>query len=218
MQQEDTRALASEDDSKAPIDGRLRRSERSRQLIGDALFELIGEGDLSPSAQRVADRAGLGIRTVFRLFADMDALYATVDARLRREIEPLLSSGPDLQAPMAERAEVLVADRTTLFEQAGVYLRSTVRHRSRSAFLSAQYRKHVARLRRRLLCWFPELQSAPAALIDALEQATSFEAWDRLRTDQRLSRARARAAVLTAVQALLASLEDVECVGGGTPE
>ena len=63
-------------------DGRLRRSERSRELIADALYELLAEGDIEPSAQKVADRAGVGIRTVFRLFSDMDALYATVNARL----------------------------------------------------------------------------------------------------------------------------------------
>ena len=51
-------------------DGRLLRSERSRQQIIDATQELVNEGVLVPTAQIVADRAEVGIRTVFRHFAD----------------------------------------------------------------------------------------------------------------------------------------------------
>jgi len=40
-----------------------------------------------------------------------------------------------------------------------------------------------------------ELRHAPAGVADALDLATSFEAWDRLRTEQRLARERAQAAV-----------------------
>ena len=49
--------------ARSSTDGRLQRSERSRELIAEALYELMGEGDLGPSAQKVADRAGVGIRT-----------------------------------------------------------------------------------------------------------------------------------------------------------
>ena len=39
-----------------PSDGRRQRSERSRTQIIDAMFSLIREGDMSPSAARVAER------------------------------------------------------------------------------------------------------------------------------------------------------------------
>lgn len=189
-------------------DGRLLRSERSRQRIADALYELIGEGELAPSAQLVADRAGVGIRTVFRLFSDMDALYATVDARLELDAAPLLRNGPSEGATRSERAEALVDQRAALYERFGQYLRATNRHRERSAYLAAQYRKLVLRLRERLGHWIPELRRAPAELVEALDQATSFEAWERLRVDQRLSRPRAQAAMHFAVRALVARLEE----------
>ena len=70
-------------------DGRLLRTERSRQLIIEALHELINEGILVPTAQNVADRAGVGIRTVFRHFADMETLFATMDVQLRQGYEGL---------------------------------------------------------------------------------------------------------------------------------
>lgn len=188
-------------------DGRLRRSERSRELIADALYELLREGEIEPSARKVADHAGVGIRTVFRLFSDMDALYATVNARLEFEVAPMFRDGPPDGATAGERAEALAKERAALFERVGVYMRFTNRNRDRSEFLASRYRKLTVRLRERLLHWLPELRSAPPALVEALDQATSFEAWDRLRNDQRLSRSRAHAAMHFATASLLKRLE-----------
>ena len=189
-------------------DGRVLRSERSRELIADALFELVGEGDLEPTAQQVAERAGVGIRSVFRLFSDMEALYATLNARLLAEVMPMLREGPPEGAGLRERATALVADRAGLFERVAPYMRSTNLNRGHSPFLADQHRKIVGQLRARLQRWLPELREAPADLVEALDQATSFEAWDRLRSDQRLGRARARAAMERAVRALVNDLEE----------
>ena len=68
-------------------DGRALRSERSRQVIIDAMLELVGEGNLVPTAQQVAERAEVGIRTVFRHFSEMESLYSTADKRLRETYE-----------------------------------------------------------------------------------------------------------------------------------
>ena len=66
-------------------DGRRLRSERSKQAIIDAILALMEEGNLVPSAQTVADRAGIGIRSVFRHFADMEELYAIAGEQQRHE-------------------------------------------------------------------------------------------------------------------------------------
>jgi AcrR family transcriptional regulator len=189
-------------------DGRVLRSERSREIIAGALFELVGEGHPEPTAQQVAERAGMGIRTVFRLFSDMEALYATLDARLLAEVMPMLRDAPPEGADLGERATALVADRAALFERVAPYKRASNLKRGRSPFLADQHRKLVRQLRARLLHWLPELHGAPADLVEALDQATSFEAWDRLRSDQRLGRPRARAAMERAVKALVNELED----------
>ena len=75
-------------------DGRVRRGERSRDAIVQALFELIGAGATTPTAQQVAQRAGVGLRSVFRHFRDMESLFAEVDARLLREVKPFASESP----------------------------------------------------------------------------------------------------------------------------
>ena len=74
------------------LDGRERRSARSREAIVQALFGLIGSGVLRPTAQQVAERAGVGIRSVFRHFADMESLFAEMNARLQAEALPILRS------------------------------------------------------------------------------------------------------------------------------
>lgn len=183
-------------------DGRLRRGERSREAIVAALFELIGEGVLQPTAQQVAERARVGIRSVFRHFDDMDGLYATIDARLRADALPILreaSAGGSLR----ERTRALVDRRARLFERIAPYKRSAGVQRWRSPFLSAQHATLVRELRAALLRALPELADGPAELVEALDALVSFEAWDRLRTDQRLSRERAQAALERAVLALV---------------
>lgn len=189
-------------------DGRLRRSERSRELIADALYELLDEGDIEPSARKVADRADVGIRTVFRLFEDMDALYSTVNARLEFEVAPMLRASPPNGSTVHARAKSLINERVVVFERIGIYIRFTNRSRDRSEFLASHYRKFTARLRERLQHWLPELSDAPPALLEALDQATSFEAWDRLRNDQRLSRPKAEAVMKLATESLLSRLKE----------
>lgn len=182
-------------------DGRALRSERSRRKIVDALFELVGEGNLMPTARQVAERADLGIRTVFRHFADMDSLFEEMSARLREEVkESLQAEIPDCAA--AERLDELLRRRCRFYERISPYWRATEAQRSRSAFLTATHRSEAPKLRANLFAWLPEIESLPAELTDALELAMSPEAWHRLRTEQKLSIKRATAATRYSVLAL----------------
>jgi AcrR family transcriptional regulator len=186
-------------------DGRTLRSERSREAMVDALFELVGEGVLRPTAHQVAQRAGVGIRSVFRHFEDMDTLYAEMDARLRSEAEPILRSAR-AAGPVEQRGRALAAQRAALFERIAPYKRAGNLSRAGSRYLQATHQQLVRELRADLRRWLPELASAPHACADALELVTSYEAWDRLRVEQHLSAARARAALEAGVLALLRAL------------
>jgi len=186
-------------------DGRSLRSERSREAMVSALFELVGEGVLRPTAQQIAERAGVGIRSVFRHFEDMDTLLAEVDARLRHEAEPLIAMPPPA-GNLEKRAHALVAHRAMLFKRIAPYKRSGNLQRPRSRFVQRTHQSMVNELRAGLRVWLPELADAPADLRDAIELLTSFEAWDRLRSEQRLGAEKARAAVERGVLALLRGL------------
>lgn len=191
--------------SEPTSDGRVRRGERSGQAIVEALVGLVGEGILEPTAQQVAARAGVGIRTVFRRFSDMESLFAEMSARVQVESLPLLNGGRP-GGDLTERARAMVGRRVAFFERLAPYKRSANLKRWRSPFLRAGHAQLVRGLRADLMRWLPELRRAPAGVADALDLATSFEAWDRLRTEQRLGRERAQATVERMVLGLVAEL------------
>ena len=72
-------------DAKSPIDGRHLRSQLSRDNIVTAMLELIEAGAISPSAEDVAARARVGLRSVFRHFKDMESLRREMLNRLAKD-------------------------------------------------------------------------------------------------------------------------------------
>jgi AcrR family transcriptional regulator len=184
-------------------DGRLVRSERSREAIVDAMLALVGEGDPSPTADRIAERARVGIRTVFRHFRDMEGLFTAMDSRIEAAVAPGFAAPSDTSAGRDERARELVERRCRLYEAIAPYKRAGALRRPTSPFLRGRHATLVRRLRADLRRSLPELDAAPAELAEALELVTSFEAWDQLRSDQRLGAARARAVMERSVLALL---------------
>ncbi len=192
-------------DTTEVADGRALRSERSRLKIVNALFELTGEGILMPTAKQVAGRADLGIRTVFRHFADMDSLFEEMSRRLRSEVsESLRVDIPE--GSTAERLEELIQLRCQFYERFSHYWKATEAQRSRSAFLTKTHQSEAPKLRANLFAWLPEFRDHAPEIIDALEMVSSPEAWHRLRTEQKLSVKRAGAAMQCAASALCRDL------------
>src|SRR3974390_873447 len=72
-----------------PADGRHRRSMSSQRRIVRAMLELVAAGNIAPSADEVSDRAGVGRRSVFRHFSDMDSLYREMQAILQAQFATL---------------------------------------------------------------------------------------------------------------------------------
>ncbi len=190
--------------SKAAADGRILRSERSHEAIVQATFDLVGQGVLRPTAEQVADEAGVAIRTVFRHFSDMDSLFSEMNSRLRKSAVPLLVAG-ERTGSLEERTRGAVQRRAAMYEHIAPYRRSAGLSRWRSQYLQHQETLFVQELRNDLLNWLPELEEAPD-LLEAADAASSFETWDRLRCQQRLSQARARDAMERLLRGLTAEL------------
>jgi AcrR family transcriptional regulator len=171
-----------------PVDGRRMRSERSRQAIIEAALTLIYEGNLIPTAQAIAERAGVGIRSFFRHFADMDALFAAVNERDRDKYEALFLGG-DRYGPLEERilhaierhAEGYEAEKNTILSTAAMLWRSEV--------LRTNYARYQRGLRKDLDDWLPELKKLSRSKRQAVDAIASFEMWHRLRYHQGLSKA-----------------------------
>ena len=194
-------ASSSDLPSELPSDGRVQRSERSREAIVTAVLELVGEGDPRPTAERVADRAGVGIRTVFRHYSDMESLYAAMTDRLREKLQPVLRRGPSA-GNLDGRIDEFLETRSEFFEKLLPFARSSSLLRWRSKFLEADHVAGARELRAHLLAFLPELRDGDPSALEAADFITSIEAWGRLRSEQRLSSARAVSVQRLALRAL----------------
>src|SRR3954471_17905287 len=85
------------------IDGRTLRGERTRRAIVDAHLALLEEGDLKPTAERIAERAGVSLRALWTNFKDMEGLFAAAGERLmerqRAEDRPIEPGPPPGDPP-----------------------------------------------------------------------------------------------------------------------
>lgn len=188
--------------AEARVDGRIQRSERSREAIVQALLDLVGEGVLEPTAQQVAERANVGVRSVFRHFSDMDTLFAEMNERLSADVNALLVDD-ERAGPIADRIDGLIERRARIFTHIAPYRRATAVQLPRSAYLRDQREVSLGLFRRDLALWIPEVTDLDAETADAIEVALSFESWDYMRSDLKLGAKRAQAVMQRTVRALL---------------
>jgi AcrR family transcriptional regulator len=168
-------------------DGRRLRSERSRQAIIDASLALIAEGNLVPTAQQISERAGVGIRSFFRHFADMENLFAAADEQNRESTEALFVGG-DREGTLAERILHAVERRSNGYENQRNVVLCTAALSWRHEILRKNYARYQRGLRKDLDDWLPELKSLSRAQREAADAVASFELWHRLREHQGLSK------------------------------
>lgn len=172
------------------VDGRRARSERSKQAIIDASLALMEEGNLIPTAQQISDRAGVGIRSFFRHFDDMDTLFATIDEQTRDATEALYIGG-DRQGTLEERILHAVERRAEGFEKQRNMILSTAAQLWRSETLRRNYARYQRGLRKDLEDWLPELKQLARSQREAVDAIASFEMWHRLRHHQGQSKSAA---------------------------
>ena len=188
----------------AKTDGRLNRSIVTRKRIVDALTALIYEGQLTPTAEQVATRADVGLRTVFRHFDDMDALYREIALDLDTVIQPVI--GQRLSgATWQDRLRHSVVLRTEFFDRVAALHLATQVHRHESDYLTQQVKQSVDLQRELLRRQLPPEVAQDATLFDALDVVLSIEVWIRLRREQRLPADAARQVILRTVAGLLQS-------------
>lgn len=179
----------------ASTDGRRARRHRSRDLAVDALLDLLSEGVVRPTAQDVASRSGVSLRSIFRIFDDVESLHAAAAARQLSRVRHLFV---DVVAagPLPARVKQMVTINARLYEEIAPVRRAALRAAPESIALREQLARARGWLRAEVERLFAEEldgQSDEAAA--TLELALSFEAWDQLRAQQGLSVAKASAAV-----------------------
>lgn len=190
--------------SEPAIDGRVLRGERNRQAVVDAYLALVQEGAVAPTAQAVAERAGVSARSVFHHFQDMESLLASAAEAHVRQYLPLLEPLPT-SGPLRKRIDAFVAQRARLAEKVLPVYRAAARAEPVSEVVAARLAWATKRLRGEVEHVFaPELADLDDDIVDALDALCSIEVWIRLRTRQGLSAARAARVLSASIATLLA--------------
>lgn len=197
----------SESAGMTPVDGRAARTQRTRAAIVAAHADLISEGDLRPTGERIAERAGVSRRALWLHFAEMEALFeATAAEVLGRQDRAFRVVDPGLA--LANRIDLFCRQRTRLLESIAPFARASQLREPFSPALRDYHSRHVARVVEEVSVLFAgELgRAAPTArarVVAALAAATTWGSWSVLRDDLGLGHHRARAVMACTVTALL---------------
>jgi AcrR family transcriptional regulator len=194
--------------AKGARDGRTVRAERTRKALVEALLALLHEGQLQPTAERIAQRAGVSERSLFQHFADRETLYQAVALEQYERVVPTLEP-IDLSLPLAERIDAFVEQRARLLETVTPVRRAALLLEPESevvsSWLQTTRRRKARELERVFRAELDQLGHRDrGVLLAALVAASAWTSWEALRAHQRLSVDRSRAAMALTLAALLA--------------
>lgn len=192
----------------APADGRNLRRDRNRDAVVSALLDLYRDGNLAPSAEQIAERAGISARSLFRYFDNVDDMVRTAIGRQQEHLAPLYAVDASPDQPLHERVERFVAARVRLIEGMGEVGRVARSLATRQPLILAELARIRGTLRRQLAGLFaPELDALAAderaTTLAAADVVASWESFDLMRYDQGLGRDDAAAAMHSALLRLL---------------
>ena len=182
---------AAENPAGTPSDGRTRRRLNSYKRAVDALLDLIEAGNEAPTAQQIAERSGISVRTVFRLTEDIESLHA---AAVMRQIERTAHLYVELPktGTFESRLRTLVQNRADVFETIAPVRRVADRLAASSVRIAEGMELQMVMLRTQVAEVFErELKALPrhrrATALDAADVAAGWETWDQLRRGKGLS-------------------------------
>ncbi len=165
------------------------------------MLSLIEDGAISPSAEDVAARAQVGLRSVFRHFKDMESLYAEMTIQLGQFYMAALApfESVDWRPQLFEAIE----RRVDIYERLLPFKRAADAHRHESPTIQAYHERAVTLLRARLQALMPPHLVDNAIAFETLDLILSLDTWARLRFEQRLPAETARTIILAQVGVLV---------------
>ena len=183
----------------------------------DALLALIAEGDLKASPERIVERAGVSLRTLWTNFKDLEGLYAASSSRLI-ELQEEQYRPVDANAPLAQRVTSFCQQRSRMLEILAPAARAAQLRLPYSAQLRRNRSVHHARMRDELeLVFARELDDAGEGreqLLRALLLNTTWPAWSMLRDDLLLDVPTSTGVMTRTVNALLRADERTQLPAG----
>ena len=168
-------------------DGRRLRSLTSQNIIVDAMIILVQRGILEPTAQQVADEAGIGIRTVFRQVQDKENLFSKMDEKVRADLQEIFDRAANPQGNLEERIEGLIELEAEIFEKNLQFLRATLANKWKYNTLQKNYERNQRNIKSLLYTWIPELNNLSESKQVLLTSVNTAGYWIELRENLKLS-------------------------------
>jgi AcrR family transcriptional regulator len=188
-------------------DGRLLRSERTKQILIESYLDLLRENPQIPTASEIAKRAHCSTRSVFERFSDLLTLsLAAADYAFAQGMAQAVAR--NLDGDRQTRLKSQVETRAAVCERWLPLWRALLRYQHESDKLAFRIERMrdaiVARLE---LMYRPELstlsEAERKAVLIALEALTDFESWGQLRERHGLSVEAARDVWIAAIDRIL---------------
>lgn len=191
-----------------PLAGRQSRSVRTRDTVLSAFLALIEEGDISPTADRIAQRAGVSLRTVYHQFDDLETLHQLAGERLFARIQQI-AAPTDPTWPLSRRVDAFVRYRVAVYDVLHP-LSSAARLREPFSAALRANRDQMLQLGEAnvRLAFTPELAALTPGhaqrVITAISLATNWSAWYALVEELKQERTEAVAVMRAVTRAVLA--------------
>ena len=162
----------------AKQDGRNLRSINSQKLIVDACIKLFKAGNLEPTAQQVADESGVGIRTVFRQFDEMENLFKSVDAVLSKEYDFEVKYDPS--SSFETRLQSTINHMNAGYEKHKLIMFMTVSKMWKYRFLKENYLMYQDIIKNKTEEILPEVLNFDTESRYLFHASLAFAMWTRL--------------------------------------
>ena len=167
-------------------DGRIQRSQRSREKILRAYWELMLGGDMEPSAAAIAEHAGVGLRSVFRHFDDLDTLLLELMSLCYDEVTPQFLK-PLKSINWKDQILELVERNVEIWERIKVPHTAGELGRFKSQILMDDYKRSRNLEISGIRAILPKDINNYDNVLFALDSTLSFSTMRRLREDRKLS-------------------------------
>ena len=181
-------------------DGRNLRSVNSQKLIVDACIKLFKAGNLEPTAQQVADESGVGIRTVFRQFDEMENLFKSVDAVLSKEYDFEVKYDPF--SSFEVRLQSIVNHMNAGYEKHKLIMFMTISQMWKYRFLKENYLMYQDIIKNKTEEILPEVLNFDTESRHLFHASLAFAMWTRLQgqklNNDQISKAMLRQCLLIA--------------------
>ena len=163
-------------------DGRINRSKTTLNKIVAATISLLRKNNNGqiPTAQEIAVKSGVGIRTVFRHIDDMEGLIEEVNRRYLHDLESYIAKNNPKQNSKDQRIEHVIKERFYLYNTYQHVFNLTITSLNNSSAIRTGFIKFNRILRQRFEDLIPEIKMINKDKQNLIDTLISYAAWFRM--------------------------------------